>query len=102
MDSATNIKSSVRKVLAEVLRASKASPASIHRSLMQFADRGAAKTIVRTNFDLLLEGAAAKRSSQAIQSYALGEIPRRGRHEAFSGVLHIHGALNAIRPEPRI
>jgi hypothetical protein len=60
---------------------------------MRLADRGGAVTIVTTNFDLLLEE-AAKGFHPTVQSYALGGIPRPGRKLNFSGVLHIHGALD--------
>jgi hypothetical protein len=60
---------------------------------MRLADRGGAVTIVTTNFELLLED-AAKRSRPAVQTYALGGIPRPSRSDDFSGVLHIHGALD--------
>lgn len=60
---------------------------------MCLADRGGAITIVTTNFDLLLED-AARTSYPAIQTYALGGIPRPTRRSDFSGVFHIHGALN--------
>jgi len=60
---------------------------------MRLADRGGAVTIVTTNFDLLLED-AARRSRTAVQTYALGGIPRPGRSDDFAGVLHIHGALD--------
>jgi hypothetical protein len=67
-------------------------PAPIHRALMRLADRGEAVTIVTTNFDLLLEDAARK-SRSAVQTYALGGIPRPGRRDDFTGVLHVHGVL---------
>ena len=60
---------------------------------MRLADRGGAVTIATTNFELLLED-AAKRLRQAVQTYALGGIPRPGHRDDFTGVLHIHGALD--------
>ena len=60
---------------------------------MRLAERGAATTIITTNFDLLLE-AAAKRLGVAVETYALGSIPRPTTRNEFSGVLHIHGALS--------
>jgi hypothetical protein len=57
---------------------------------MRLADRGNATTIVTTNFDMLLEDA----SPHSLQTYALSGIPRPGRSDEFSGVLHIHGALD--------
>jgi hypothetical protein len=61
--------------------------------LIRLADRGGAVAIVTTNFDLLLED-AAKRERTAVQTYALGGVPRPGRSDHFAGVLHIHGALD--------
>ena len=71
-------------------------PAPIHRALIRLADRGAATTIMTTNYDLLLEAAARKMRVPA-QSYALGSIPRPTRRPHFAGVLHIHGALASMR-----
>ncbi len=86
-------KSRVRQSVASELRTPDVQPAPIHRALMRLADRGGAVTIVTTNFDLLLED-AARRSRTAVQTYALGGIPRPGRSDDFTGVLHIHGALD--------
>lgn len=88
--------SSVRKTIAAKLRGVGAKHSPLHRVLMRLADRGGATTILTTNFDLLLES-ASNRSSPRIQTYALGAIPRPGRRSDFSGVLHIHGALD---PDP--
>ncbi len=93
MDGQSHGKSSVRKAVAHELRAPGIKPAPIHRTLMRLADRGGAVTIVTTNFELLLED-AAKKSRPKVQTYALGGIPRPGRGDSFSGVLHIHGALD--------
>ena len=68
-------------------------PAPIHRALIRLANRGAATTIMTTNFDLALED-AARRLRVAAQTYALGSIPRPTRRTDFAGVLHIHGALS--------
>ena len=73
-----------------------ARPASIHRALIRLADRGAATTIMTTNYDLLLE-AAARKIRVPVQTYALGSIPRPTRRPGFAGVLHIHGALASKR-----
>lgn len=86
--------SSVRATIADILRAGRAQPARIHRALMRLADRGAAITIVTTNFEHLLEAALPKRRRTSVQTYALGGIPRPGRAKEFAGVLHIHGALD--------
>jgi len=83
----------VRECMANILREAGKTPAPIHRALVRLADRGGARTIATTNFDLLLE-ASAKRQRQSIQSYALGAIPRPSRRRSFAGVLHIHGALD--------
>ena len=92
IDGRSDGKSRVRQVVASELRAPGVQPAPIHRALMRLADRGGAVTIATTNFELLLED-AAKRSRPAVQTYALGGIPRPGRSDDFTGVLHIHGAL---------
>jgi hypothetical protein len=85
--------SRIRQTVASRLRPAGLKPAIIHTALMRLADRGGAQTIVTTNFDLLLED-AVRTSRPALQSYALGGIPRPGRKIDFSGVLHIHGALD--------
>ncbi|MFL9498829.1 SIR2 family protein [Rhodopseudomonas palustris] len=60
---------------------------------MALADRGGTKTIVTTNFDRLLQ-VAAQRLRSPVETYSLGSMPRPSRHSEFSGVLHIHGALD--------
>ena len=92
IDGHSDGKSRVRQVVASELRAHGVQPAPIHRALMRLADRGGAVTIATTNFELLLED-AVKRSRPAVQTYALGGIPRPGWNDDFTGVLHIHGAL---------
>lgn len=92
IDDQTRGDSSVRREVAKILRVAGSKPAPIHRASMGLADRGGAVTIVTTNFDLLLE-AARKRLRSPIETYSLGSIPRPTRHTTFSGVLHIHGAL---------
>ena len=93
LDGQTKGDSQVRRAVANRLREGKSAPAPLHKVLMRLADRGGATTIVTTNFDLLLE-AAGKRPKQSTQTYALGSIPRPTRHTEFSGVMHIHGALD--------
>ncbi len=93
IDGQSSDKSRVRQAVAHELRAPDVQPAPIHRALMRLADRGGAVTIVTTNFDRLLED-AAKKVRPTIQAYTLGGIPRPGRRDEFSGVLHIHGALD--------
>jgi NAD-dependent SIR2 family protein deacetylase len=88
--------SRVRHEVSARLRSGANSPAPIHRALMRLADRGGVKTIVTTNFDLLLEAASQRLRSPA-QTYALASIPRPSRQAEFSGVLHIHGALEKSR-----
>lgn len=87
------IESPVRIEIGRILRGRPSRPAPIHRHLIRLADRGVVATIITTNFDLLLE-IAAKNMRLAIQTYSLGGIPRPTRQREFSGVLHIHGALN--------
>jgi SIR2-like domain len=93
MDWKSDGKSRVRQAVASVLRVPNVKPAPIHRALMRLSDRGGTVTIVTTNFDMLLED-ATKGPQRRIQTYALGNIPRPGRSDNFSGVLHIHGALD--------
>jgi hypothetical protein len=93
IDGHSNGKSRVRQTVASELRTPGIKPAPIHRALMRLADRGVAMTIATTNFDLLLED-AAKRVRPAVQTYALGGIPRPGPSADFNGILHIHGALD--------
>ena len=88
-----NAQSSVRQKVGRILRPDRLKPAPIHRNLMRLADRGSAVTIITTNFDLLLENAARNMKSP-VQTYALGGIPRPTMRQEFSGVLHIHGALD--------
>lgn len=92
IDGHSHGKSRVREVVTAELRAPGTQPAPIHRVLIRLADRGGAVTIATTNFDLLLED-AAKNMRPAVQTYALGGIPRPGRGTDFNGVFHIHGAL---------
>jgi len=79
----------VRQAIATRLRRPGTRPHAIHKALMRLAVRGEAVTIATTNFDLLLEDA-----HPSVQTYALGGIPRPGPRNDFSGVLHIHGALD--------
>jgi NAD-dependent SIR2 family protein deacetylase len=92
MDGKSAATSGVRQIIAQVLRDQGAKPAPIHDALMKLADRGGTITIVTSNFDRLLEDAC--RGKTTVQSYALGGIPRPGRSAEFSGILHIHGALD--------
>ncbi|WP_407192820.1 SIR2 family protein [Bradyrhizobium sp. STM 3566] len=91
LDNQTRGDSHVRREVAKRLRQGDSRPASIHRTLMRLADRGGMTTIVTTNFDLLLEMAVKKLRPS---TYSLGSIPRPSRQSEFSGVLHIHGALD--------
>ena len=93
LDDRTRGDSRVRREVAERLRTGSRNPAAIHKALMILADRGGARTIVTTNFDLLIE-TAAQRLRSPVETYSLGSIPRPSRQSEFSGVLHIHGALD--------
>lgn len=93
LDDQTRGDSQVRRKVAMILRSRAKSPAAIHKALIALADRGGAKTIVTTNFDLLLQ-VAAQRLRSPLETYSLGSIPRPSRSTEFSGVLHIHGALD--------
>lgn len=93
LDDQTRGDSQVRRTVATILRSGATSPAAIHKALIALADRGGHKTIVTTNFDLLLQ-VAAQRLRSPVETYSLGSIPRPSRHSEFSGVLHIHGALD--------
>jgi hypothetical protein len=93
IDGQTANPSGVRQIVAAEVRTPNTPPAAIHRALISLADRGGSVSIVTTNFDLLLEKAAI-RSRLAVQSYALGGIPRPGRRSDFAGILHIHGAVD--------
>jgi hypothetical protein len=94
MDDIPHAKSRVRMAITNELKKKGIKSTPIHRALMQLADRGCARTIATTNFDLLLEK-TGKKASPRIQSYALGGIPRPSRKEDFAGVLHIHGVLDS-------
>lgn len=94
IDKLTQKGSRVRSEVAKRLRAGENNPAPIHRALMRLADRGGVTTIVTTNFDLLFE-AAGKRPRHPVSTYSLGSIPRPTKRMEFSGVLHIHGGLDA-------
>lgn len=93
LDDQTRGDSQVRQTIATILRSGATSPAAIHKALIVLADRGGARTIVTTNFDLLLQ-VAARRLRSSVETYSLGSIPRPSRSSEFSGVLHIHGALD--------
>nr|VFJ65726.1 MAG: NAD-dependent protein deacetylase, SIR2 family [Candidatus Kentron sp. FW] len=92
MDRQSHEASRVRQAVAEALRMPDAKPAPIHRALIRLADRGGATAIVTTNFDLFLEDAARK-LRQSIETYTLGGIPRPSSRNDFTGILHLHGAL---------
>lgn len=86
----------VRQAVADILRNDEVKPSRLHKALMLLADRGTASSIITTNFELLLER-ASPRTNPRVQSYSLGGIPRPTRRPSFSGVFHIHGALD---PDP--
>jgi len=60
---------------------------------MRLSDRGGTVGIITTNFDLLFED-AARNIKLPVQTYSLGGIPRPSLRSEFSGILHIHGALD--------
>lgn len=93
LDNETRGDSRVRQEVSVRLRSGAKHPATIHKALMRLADRGGSRAIVTTNFDLLLE-LAAQRLRSPVETYSLGSIPRPSRRTDFSGVLHIHGALD--------
>ena len=93
MDRRAGSGSRVRKEIANLLRSSSGKPAPMHKALMKLADRGGVVTIATTNFDLLLQAAISRKMTPKPPTYALGGIPRPGRNIEFSGVLHVHGAL---------
>lgn len=84
--------SPVRETIGCILRAER-KPARCHRALLRLADRGGATAVITTNFDLLFEN-AARAMKQSMQTYTLGAVPRPTRRREFSGILHIHGALD--------
>ncbi len=93
LDGSSNSENKVRNAVRKALRENDHKPAQIHRSLIRLADSGSTRAIITTNFDLLLED-AAKSIKSSIQTYTLGGIPRPSRNSEFSGVMHIHGALD--------
>ncbi|MCG8906271.1 SIR2 family protein [Pseudomonas sp. DP-17] len=92
LDGRTKSDSKVRAAVANQLRGDNKKPVDIHRYLMRLADRGVTSTILTTNFDLLLE--KAKRRKSKATTFSLGAMPRPTRSIDFSGVLHIHGAID--------
>ncbi len=87
----------VRKAVTVALQSTKLSYAPIHLALIRLANQSDRTSIITTNFELLLEN-AAKKLRHSVQSYALGGIPRPTYRKDFSGVFHIHGALD---PNPK-
>jgi len=93
MDPRSGAGSIVRRAVIESLEDLSGEPSDLHRSLARLANRGEATTILTTNYDLLLEKAAA-RFKPKIASLSLGAIPRPGPGADFAGIMHIHGALS--------
>jgi NAD-dependent SIR2 family protein deacetylase len=89
LDDQTRGDSKVRQTVSEILRAKSSKPAAIHKALMSLAERGGARTIVTTKFDLLLQASVKRPAS--VETYSLASIPRPTRQNEFAGVLHIHG-----------
>ena len=95
LEGQTQPRSLVRQRVGRIIRQDGLQPAPIHRALMRLSGQGGEVRIITTNFDLLLED-AARRMRSPVQTYALGGIPRprpTGSQE-FTGVMHIHGALD--------
>lgn len=92
MDDGDPTTSSVRSVIESLIRKPARQPKPIHKSLVRLSDRGGARTIITTNFDLLLQKASTQLSLQT-ETYALGGIPRPAYRLDFAGIMHIHGAL---------
>jgi hypothetical protein len=93
MDRQSGNSSLVRQEIVRLIRDAGNKPAPIHTALMKLANRGSTTTIATTNFDLLLQASVPRQTQPKPPTYALGSIPRPGLHPEFSGVLHIHGAL---------
>lgn len=91
--------SQVRQAVRSKLRDPNPGPAAIHRALVRLSNRGAATSLVTTNFDLLLED-AARAMKVRTATYSLGGIPRPGLNSEFAGILHIHGALERTKSKP--
>lgn len=99
MDSKPGANSRVRKVVTKILRDTSIKPSALHKTLMNLSDRGGSVTTITTNFDLLLEK-ASRGFKPTVKTYSLGSIPRAGKSNDFSGVLHIHGALETDEARP--
>jgi hypothetical protein len=93
IDGTGKLSTTVRERIADVIRTAGKAPAPIHHALVRLSERGGASSVATTNFDLLLEYAAA-RQRRSMQSYSLGGIPRPSLSRSFAGVFHIHGALD--------
>lgn len=94
MDDGVPTASSVRGVIESLIRKPKRQPKPIHKSLVRLSDRGGARTIITTNFDLLLQKACSQLALPT-DTYSLGSIPRPTYRLDFAGVMHIHGALQS-------
>jgi len=92
LDAAPDLASTVRRAVADRLRRDNPKKARQHRALMKLSDRGGALRIATTNYDLLLE-AAASRTQHPLRTHSLSALPRPSRRPEFSGVFHLHGAL---------
>ena len=99
IDTQSSGTSQLRQAVRSKLWEPRPKPASIHRALVRLSDRGGVTTLVTTNFDLLLED-AARAMRMPIATHSLGGIPRPGLSSEFSGVLHIHGALDRNQEKP--
>ena len=90
-DGPGSAESTVREAVADVLREQN-EPAAIHRSIIRLADRGGAVSVATTNFDLLLERAGEEFGPRP-RTHSLAAMPRPTEKAGFSGVFHLHGAL---------
>ena len=93
LDNKSREDSRVRGEIVKQLRNAGSKPAAIHKTILKLADRGGAHTLITTNFDLLFQ-LAARHMRIKVETYSLGGIPRPMKQRDFSGILHIHGALD--------
>ena len=90
-DGPGSTESTVRGAVADILR-KQSEPAAIHRSIIRLADRGVAVSVATTNLDLLLER-AGEEFGPSPRTHSLAAMPRPTEKADFSGVFHLHGAL---------
>jgi len=83
----------VRNIINKILSPKGIKHNEFHEILINLANRSYATAIVTTNFDLLFERAAQRLKKKDIETYSIGSIPWPSTTAEFSGILHIHGAL---------